>query len=96
MVDVNDALSPKTCPFCGGVAELRHNSSWAYEVRCTICHARTRQFQDNPNGAVSTWNKRDGETSKVRMRNFDAQKNGACRDSGALKKLFGDSIEKEA
>lgn len=51
----------ETCPFCGSEAELRQTSSWDYFVRCTNkqCAARTRQFHENRNGAIATWNLRD-------------------------------------
>lgn len=48
----------KPCPFCGAPAELRHNKTWDYEVRCTNCRAKTRQHHEDENGAVSDWNRR--------------------------------------
>lgn len=51
------------CPFCGGEAELWHNKTWDYVVRCTNkgCAARTRQYHENSNGAVDAWNTRTPE-----------------------------------
>lgn len=46
------------CPFCGASAELRHNKTWDYEVRCTKCRVKTRQHHENSVGAVMDWNKR--------------------------------------
>ena len=53
---MDKALKP--CPFCGGAAELRHNSTWDYEVRCTDCRAKTRRHHENSVGAVDDWNRR--------------------------------------
>lgn len=48
------------CPFCGGMAELKHTKSWDYFVRCQSCGARTRQHHENDVGAVDGWNRRAG------------------------------------
>ncbi|ACV22597.1 restriction alleviation protein, Lar family [Slackia heliotrinireducens] len=60
----------KSCPFCGAPAELAHNKTWDYFVRCTAkgCAARTRQYHENDAGAASAWNARAGETAQVRGR----------------------------
>lgn len=48
----------KPCPFCGAPAEIRETSGHDYFVKCTGCGARTRNHQENQNGAVERWNRR--------------------------------------
>lgn len=48
----------RSCPFCGGVAELVHTRSGDDYVRCTECRARTRQYHENSVGPRDAWNRR--------------------------------------
>lgn len=48
----------KPCPFCGAPAEMKETSGHDYFVKCTGCGARTRNHQENQNGAVERWNRR--------------------------------------
>lgn len=50
----------KPCPFCGSPAELVINSSGDDFVRCSnkSCACRTRQYHENKNGAIQSWNGR--------------------------------------
>ena len=72
MTDVNDGgingITLLPCPFCGGEAELRHNKTWDYEVRCVDCRAKTRQHHENKNGAIGDWNTRAERTCRVDIR----------------------------
>lgn len=52
------------CPFCGGEAELKHNKTWDYFVRCKSCGVRTRQHHENHVGAEMDWNRRAERTCK--------------------------------
>lgn len=62
---MTDELLP--CPFCGGEAELWHNSTWDYVARCTSCKARTRQHHDNCVGAIIAWNTRTERTCRMTL-----------------------------
>ena len=57
--DPNDYL--KTCPFCGGKAEVNHVSLGGYEtgydVRCPDCGCGT-DYCEEKQDAVNAWNKR--------------------------------------
>lgn len=48
---------------CGSAAELVENRGGNYFVRCSdkYCAVRTRQYHENSNGAVSSWNRRVGD-----------------------------------
>ena len=90
----------KPCPFCGGEAELWHNKTWDYVVRCTNkgCAARTRQYHENSNGAVDAWNTRTPEQAIAAAPGAGECENvsdepqhfqcSECRSRGNIRKAF--------
>lgn len=61
MEDENIEL--KTCPFCGGKAEVKiiayHYKEW-HKVMCIICGAGTRLYSDEDQ-CIYSWNEREKE-----------------------------------
>jgi len=56
----------KTCPFCGGDAEVveqTHGLGKYYEVICVGCEARIGQ-ESSPDSAIEVWNYRRGSTNR--------------------------------
>lgn len=54
----------KKCPFCGGVAELRHGGlAFMASVACRNCGAEVRSIDENPSlvelQAIEKWNRRE-------------------------------------
>lgn len=52
-------LSLKSCPFCGGLAQLRPGVGGDSYIECRDCKAATR-FYRTVNGAQKGWNRRVG------------------------------------
>ena len=62
-MDDEKILSVRSCPFCGGVAEIvqvtRHIKGNLIVVKCSRCGASTKTFsEDKPENAVDAWNMR--------------------------------------
>lgn len=57
----------KSCAHCGSQAELCESKSHNFFVRCTNkqCASRTRNYNSNRNGAISSWNTRYQPTCKL-------------------------------
>ena len=60
----------KSCPFCGGKAEIHRTSGDEYYVDCSLengfCHAIPRTWDySTPEEAVEAWNRRAGDTKKL-------------------------------
>ena len=52
-----------SCPFCGGIAEVktvtRHIKNNLIVVKCTMCGASTKTFNDNRESiCINAWNRR--------------------------------------
>lgn len=51
----------KTCPFCGGEAEIIGAYNKFYQVVCQKCEGSIDRFFDTPEEAAKAWNRRAGE-----------------------------------
>ena len=55
--DTNECYKLKPCPFCGGIASIRHKDNEVFWVQCEICQNSIRWGRD-PEGVVIRWNNR--------------------------------------
>ena len=55
----------KSCPFCGGKAEVRAFTLTMQFVQCMECRARTAAFETSEE-AQQSWNKRNTLADKLR------------------------------
>ena len=47
----------KTCPFCGSTSEVRHHVGSTYDIKCTVCWARSGLYYSEQE-AIDAWNTR--------------------------------------
>lgn len=48
----------KTCPFCGGKAEMLNYSENEWLVRCTDCDGMVERWRETEEEAIEQWNRR--------------------------------------
>lgn len=80
----------KSCPFCGGEAELtsrRVNSGQTlYRYRCASCHAAIGRWHGGISGhdytAAETWNTRAERTCHIETKKFPLSSVPMCSECG--------------